>query len=159
MANKLFLDTNILIDFTLRREYDLSATDALFELAEEKKIDLFVSESVITTTFYFLQKEKINSLKVFRELSSCINIIPFRKDILFSQLEHFKEVEDGMLYFMASKANLNFFVTRNIKHFKFQFPSLPVLTPTQFLNFYNSGNDLSKQSSFAHWFSWRRHRC
>ena len=112
-------------------------------MGEEKKLDLFVSESVITTTFYFLQKEKINGLAVLRELSSCVNIIPFKKDILFSQLERFKEAEDGMLYFMASKANLNFFITRNIKLFKFQLPSLPVLTPVQFLKFYNSDNDLS----------------
>ena len=143
MANKLFLDTNILIDYTLRREFELQATDTLFELGEEKKLDLFVSESVITTTLYFLQREKINGLAVLRELSSCINIVHFKKDILFAQLEHFKEAEDGMLYFMASKANLNFFITRKIKHFKFQLPSLPVLTPLKFLNFYNSGNDIS----------------
>ena len=143
MANKLFLDTNILIDYTLRREFDLRSTDTLFELGEERKLDLFVSESVIAATFYFLQKEKISGLAVLRELSGCINIVPFKKDILFSQLEHFKEVEDGMLYFMASKANLNFFITRNIKHFKFQLPSLPALTPVQFLKFYYSGNDLS----------------
>jgi predicted nucleic acid-binding protein len=143
MASKLFLDTNILIDYTLRRKFELEATDALFELAEDKKLDLFVSESVITTAFYFLQKEKINGLAIFRELSSCINIASFKKDILFSPLENFKEAEDGLLYFTAAKANLNFFITRNIKHFKFQLPSLPAMTPTQFLNFYNSGNDLS----------------
>jgi len=143
MANKLFLDTNILIDFTLRREFDLQATDTIFELAEDRKIELYVSESVITTTFYFLQKQKIDGIAILRELSNCINVIPFKKDILFTQIEYFKEAEDGMLYFMASKANLNFFITRNIKHFKFQLPSLPVLTPTQFFNFYNSPNDLS----------------
>jgi predicted nucleic acid-binding protein len=143
MANKLFLDTNILIDFTLRRESELQETDTLFELGEEKKLDLFVSESVITTTLYFLQKEKINGIAVLRELSSCINIVHLKKDVLFSQLEHFKEAEDGLLYFMAAKANLNFFITRNIKHFRFQLPSLPVLTPIQFLKFYNSGNDIS----------------
>jgi predicted nucleic acid-binding protein len=142
MANKLFLDTNVLIDFTLRREFELHATDTLFELGEDKKLDLFVSESVITTTLYFLQKEKIDGVAVLRELSSCINIVSLKKDIFFSQLEHFKETEDGLLYFMAAKANLNFFITRNTKHFKFQLPSLPVLTPVQFLKFYNSDNDL-----------------
>ncbi len=64
MANKLFLDTNILIDFTLRREFELQAVDTLFELGEQKKLDLFVSESVITTTLYFLQKEKIHVLSI-----------------------------------------------------------------------------------------------
>src|SRR5690242_21676561 len=120
MANKLFLDTNILIDYTLRREFELQATDTLFELGEEKKLDLFVSESVITTTLYFLQKEKVNGMAVLRELSSCINFVHLKKDVLFSQLEHFKETEDGLLYFMAAKANLNFFITRDIKHFKYQ---------------------------------------
>jgi predicted nucleic acid-binding protein len=138
MANKLFLDTNILIDYTLRREFELQATNIIFELSEDRKIELYVSESVITTAFYFLQKEKINGLAILRELSNYINVVPLKKDILFSQLEYFKEAEDGMLYFMAAKANLNFFITRNIKHFKFQLPSLPVFTPTQFLNLYNS---------------------
>ena len=138
MANKLFLDTNILLDLTLRRVGELESVDRIFELAEEKKLDLFVSESVITTTLYFLQKEKIDRLAIFRELSDIINIVPLKKDILFSQLEYYKEAEDGILYFMAAKANLDFFITRNIKHFKFQLPSLAALTPTQFItNYYN----------------------
>ena len=134
MAGNLFLDTNILLDYTLRREFELNAVDSLFEYAEEKRINLFVSESVITTTLYFLQKEKIDGLSIVRELSHHINIVPLKKDILFSQLEYYKEVEDGMLYFMAAKANLDFFITRNVKHFKFQLPSLPVITPTYFFS-------------------------
>lgn len=133
MANKLFLDVNIILDFTLERKGELAEIENLFELAEKEKIELYVSESVIATTLYFLQKNKSDALAIVRELSSVVNFIPFKKDVLFFSLEKYKDIEDGLLYFMAAKANMNYFITRNVKDFVFTLPSLPVLTPSKFL--------------------------
>jgi predicted nucleic acid-binding protein len=133
MANKLFLDVNIILDFTLERKGELAEIENLFELAEKEKIELFVSESVIATTLYFLQRNKSDALAIVRELSSVVNFIPFKKDVLFFSLEKYKDIEDGLLYFMAAKANMNYFITRNVKDFVFTLPSLPVTTPSKFL--------------------------
>ena len=69
MANKIFLDTNILIDYTIQRKGELNEIERIFNLAEENKIDLHISESVFATTIYYLQKNKLNTLGIIRELS------------------------------------------------------------------------------------------
>ncbi len=68
-----------------------------------------------------------------RELCKTMSVIPFSKDILYYSLEKYKDTDDGLLYFLASKAKMNYFITRNVKDFIFLFPSLPVLSPTNFL--------------------------
>ncbi len=60
-------------------------------------------------------------------------MVPFAKNILYYPLEKYKDTEDGILYLLASKAKMNYFITRNVKDFNFLFPSLPVLSPTNFL--------------------------
>lgn len=131
--NKLFLDVNIILDYTLEREGELKEIETLFELAEAEKLELYISESVIATVLYFLQKNKLDALTIARELSTVVNFIPFKKDVLFFSLEQYKDVEDGLLYFLAAKANMDYFITRNIKDFLFTLPSLPVTTPAKFL--------------------------
>ncbi|MEO8567567.1 MAG: PIN domain-containing protein, partial [Ginsengibacter sp.] len=133
MINKLFLDTNIIIDYVQERNNELDAIKEIIHLAELEKIELFISESVITTSFYLLQKQKIDALSVLRELCKTIGVVPFSKDILYYPVEKYKDTEDGLLYFLASKAKMNYFITRNVKDFTFLFPSLPVLSPTNFL--------------------------
>jgi predicted nucleic acid-binding protein len=134
MAYKIFLDTNIIIDLLMERNYELDSIYEIFKLAEKGNIDLYISESVITTTFYALRKDrKIDTLSALRELCKTINVIPFAKDILYYQLEKYKDTEDGILYFLAAKAKMNFFITRNVKDFIFLFPSLPVMSPSDYL--------------------------
>ncbi len=133
MVNKLFLDTNIIIDYVQERNNELDAIKEIMHLAELEIIELFISESVITASFYVLQKQKIDALAVLREICRIVHIVPFSKDILYHSIEKFKDIEDGLLYFSASKAKMNYFITRNVKDFTFLFPSLPVLSPTNFL--------------------------
>ncbi len=133
MEYKLFLDTNIIIDFVQERANELDAIKEIIHLAELDKLELFISETVITTGFYVLQKQKIQALPVFRELCKIINIIPFSKEIIYFSVEKFKDIEDGLLYFLALQGKINYFITRNVKDFSFQFPSLPVISPTNFM--------------------------
>ncbi len=134
MAYKIFLDTNIIIDLLMKRKYELDSIDEIFKLGGKEIINLFISESVITTAFYILRKEiRIDTLSAFREICKTMNVIPFSKDILYYPLEKYNDTEDGLLYFLAYKAKMNFFITRNVKDFKFLFPSLPVLSPSNFL--------------------------
>ncbi len=133
MGNKIFLDTNILIDYIQERKNELDAIIEIFKLGEIGKIELYISESIITTAFYVLRKEKIDVISIFRDLGNIVKIIPFSKDIFYYPLEKYKDSEDGLLYFLAAKSKMNYFVTRNVKDFIFVFPSLPVLSPTNFI--------------------------
>jgi predicted nucleic acid-binding protein len=133
MAYKLFLDTNIIIDFVQERKNEFDAIKEIIHLAELQKLELFISETVIATAFYVLQKEKIKALPVLREICKIINTVPFSKDILYFSVEKFKDIEDGLLYFLAFKGKMNYFITGNVKDFIFLFPSLPVMSPTNFI--------------------------
>lgn len=134
MAYKIFLDTNIIVDLFMERNFELDAIDEIIKLSENGLIDIYISESIITTTFYILRKEKkIDALSAFRELCKIINVIPFSKDILYFPIEKYSDKEDGILYFLASKAKMDYFITRNVKDFIFLLPSLPVMSPTNFL--------------------------
>lgn len=134
MAYKIFLDTHIILDFLLERKYDLDAINELFTLAEKGLTDMYISENVVTTTFSILRKEKrIDTLSAFREMCKIVNTITFSKEVLYYSLENFKDKEDGILHFSALKAKMNYFITGNVKDFTFLFPSLPVLSPSNFL--------------------------
>ncbi|HEY5462465.1 MAG TPA: PIN domain-containing protein [Hanamia sp.] len=134
MAYKIFLDTNIIIDLLTERSYELDSINEIINLAGKEIVNLYISESVITSVFYILRKEKkIDPLSAFREMCKTVNVIPFSKDILYYPIEKYKDTEDGILYFLALKAKMNYFITRNVKDFIFLFPSLPVISPTNFL--------------------------
>ena len=134
MDYKIFLDTNIIVDLLMERNYELDAINEIFILAGKEKVSLYISESIIATTFYILRKEKrIDPLAAFREMCKTMNVIPFSKDILYYSLEKYQDKEDGLLYMLAHKAKMNYFITRNVKDFSFQFPSLPVISPANFI--------------------------
>ena len=118
----------------MERKQELDAINEIFNLAGKEIISLYISESIIANTFYILRKEKrIDSLSVFREMCRTVNILPFTKYILYQPIEKYDDKEDGLLYFLALKAKMNYFITRNVKDFTFLFPSLPVMSPTNFL--------------------------
>lgn len=133
MAHKLFLDTNIIIDYVLERTNEMDAIKEMIHLAEYPKTKVFISESVITTCYYILQKHIIVALPVLREIGKVVNTLPISKDILYYPIEKFKDIEDGLLYFLAVINKMDYFITRKGEDFTFLFPSLPVISPTHFL--------------------------
>ncbi|MEO6950104.1 MAG: PIN domain-containing protein [Ginsengibacter sp.] len=142
MASKLFLDTNIIIDLLAERNYELDSIHEIIKLSEKGITDLYISESIIATVFYILRKEKkINTLLALRELCKIVNVISFSKDILYFPIENYIDKEDGLLYFLAAKAKMDYFITRNVEDIIFLFPSLQVISPNNFLKETNL-NDL-----------------
>jgi predicted nucleic acid-binding protein len=134
MAYRLFLDTNIIVDLLMERDFELDAIHEIIKLSEKGIVEISISESIISTTFYIMRKErKINPLAAFREICKTANVLPFTKDILYFPLEKFPDKEDALLYFLALNGKMNYFITRNVKDFTFKFPSLPVVSPSNFI--------------------------
>jgi|SRR5690242_13043119 predicted nucleic acid-binding protein len=141
-VNKLFLDTNIVLDFVLSREGELNEIERIFNLAKEGSFECFISESVITNCIYVLEKDKKDSLQILRTLCSVLKVLPYLPSVLYSSIEVFNDKEDGFLYFLAQHHKMDFFITRNIKDFKNAPLILPVLTPKNFIKYFNS-DDIS----------------
>ena len=118
---KIFLDTNIILDFLGERENFYEPSAKILTLADQKKIKILTSPSSISNTFYVLAKyenakialEKIRKFKLLCSMS-IMNDEVVEKAIN----SDFKDFEDAMQYFSAIASNCDIIVTRNEKDFK-----------------------------------------
>ena len=118
---KVFLDTNIVIDFLGEREGFYEASAKIMTLADKKKIQVYTSPSSISNVFYVLTRyenskialEKIRKFKLLCSMS-------VMDDEVVEKAIHsnFKDFEDAMQYFSALASNCNIIITRNEKDFK-----------------------------------------
>lgn len=136
-VNKLFLDTNVVLDFLLSREEELEEIEQIFNFTKEGLLECFISESVISTCIYFLEKNKQETLPMLRNICTVLKVLPYISSVLYSSIEIFVDKEDGFLYFLAQHHKMDFFITRNIKDFKNAPLILPVFTPKDFIKFFH----------------------
>ena len=120
---KLFLDTNVLIDFILERPLFYQPAAMIVSLADERKIDICVSAlSVVTANFICIERckmpldvyrRKVDFLRNFIEVCSVDS-----SDINSSYEANWKDFEDGVQYFSAIRSGVDYLVTRNVKDFE-----------------------------------------
>lgn len=131
---KIFLDTNIILDFLGERENFYEAAAKILTLADHKKIITYTSPSSISNAYYILSKyespkialEKIRKLKVICKISVMNDEVIER-----AINSDFKDFEDGMQYFSALAENCEIIITRNEKDFKNSM--IPVMNAESFL--------------------------
>jgi|SRR6218665_1443399 len=131
---KIFLDTNIIIDFLGEREGFYEASAKILTLSDKKKIHVYTSPSSISNVFYVLAKyenskialEKIRKFKLLCSMS-------VMDDEVVEKAIHsdFKDFEDAMQYFSALASNCDAIITRNEKDFKNAL--IPVMTAESYL--------------------------
>ncbi len=135
MKEKLFLDTNIVIDLLGEREHFYESAAKIATLADKGKIQIFVSALTYSTTYYLLArfedkeivKEKIKQFKVIAETADLTDRIVDK-----GLTSKFSDFEDSLQYYCAVKMDCNIIITRNGKDFKES--DIPVLTPDEYLN-------------------------
>ena len=131
---KIFLDTNIVIDFLGERANFYQPAAKILTLADQKKIEIYTSPTSISNTYYLLSRfentkialEKIRKFKVLCSISIMDDEV-IEKAIN----SDFKEFEDAMQYFSALASTCALIVTRNEKDFKNAL--IPVLNGESYL--------------------------
>lgn len=131
---KIFLDTNIVIDFLGERENFYEPSAKILTLADKKKVKIFTSPTSITNAYYVLSKfenskialEKIRKFKLLCSMS-IMNDEVVEKAIN----SDFKDFEDAMQYFSAIASNCDIIITRNEKDFKSAL--IPVMNAESYL--------------------------
>jgi predicted nucleic acid-binding protein len=132
---KVFLDTDIILDFLGDRKPFSHAALAIFLAAYNKQVALHTSSNSITTAYYILCK--LTSEKHARELITGlldhITIIPVRHSTLKSAFTSpFKDVEDAVQYHTASTiSSMHCIITRNVRDYKKS--TLNVITSDEFI--------------------------
>ena len=135
MKDKLFLDTNVVIDLLGERELFYSSAAKIATLADKGKIHLIISALTYSTVFYILSrfedkevvKEKIRKFKVIAETADLTDRI-----IDKGLSSKFTDFEDSIQYYCATNMDCNILITRYGKDFKES--DIPVLSPDEYLN-------------------------
>ncbi len=139
---RIFLDTNVLIDFFAdRRPFSIEAA-TLFDYSFKNKINLYISAVSYNNIYYILRQSCSHSetIKMLLELNEWTEIIDVSKDIINKSLKSdFKDFEDAIQYNCAKSINkIDVIVTRNTKDFKTS--SLAILTPKEAVSLITSGS-------------------
>lgn len=133
--NKLFVDTNVVIDLLAKRKLYFEEAAALFSMADRKQVEIAVSSLTMATTGYILmrQMDASGAKRILRKLRLMVRILPLDDKIIDLALndEGFSDFEDAIQYFSARENGRELIVTRNLKDYKAS--RLPVMTGRQFI--------------------------
>ncbi len=131
---KIFLDTNIILDFLGERNGFYLPAAKILTLADFNKIKIFASPISISTTFYVLSKvenQKI-ALEKIKKFKLLCNISIMNDKVIDKAISaNFKDFEDALQYFSAIESKCEAIITRNEKDFKNAL--IPVMQPSSFL--------------------------
>jgi len=138
MIDRLFLDTNVVLDLLGERETFYDYVAKIATLADKGKVSLVVSALSYATVFYVLSKFEDNKavkekLSKFKVIASTSNLTD--KIIEKGLTSKFIDFEDALQYYCALEMNCNLIITRNEKDFKNS--DIPVLTPAEYLESLN----------------------
>tara|TARA_B100000953_G_C17967384_1_gene405034 strand:+ start:537 stop:959 length:423 start_codon:yes stop_codon:yes gene_type:complete len=132
---KLFIDSDVIIDFFTDREPHANPASELFELSEQGKLTLYVSAISINNIYYIVRrflghKKTLEVVALLTEMTEIIGTT--KKEILQALKNDFSDYEDSIQYSSALVIqDLNAIITRNIKDYKNA--SIAVMTPLNFL--------------------------
>ncbi|MBQ7528178.1 MAG: PIN domain-containing protein [Bacteroidaceae bacterium] len=132
---KVFLDTNVVIDFMGEREGFFESASTIFSMIEEGKIHASVSVLTIINCAYILKKaysQEVMFDKV-NDLCQLLDVMPIDK----SQLQNAvnmkpSDYEDAVQYLSALPYHPDLIITRDKKGFS-DF-DIPLMTPAEFVD-------------------------
>ncbi len=132
--NKIFVDTDVILDLLARRIPHFHFSAVLFTFAEMKKLELYTTPLIIANTFYILRKQLGNesAKNVLRKLRILLHIIDSTESIIDKALNSdFSDFEDAIQYYTALEYGIPVILTRNIRDYKKA--SIVVQTPESYL--------------------------
>lgn len=135
MSQRVFWDTNIVLDLLGKREPFYTSAAILATMAERGKFTLIVSPLTFITTQYVLSKfigsnASLNKLRRFKVLCEICQ----QDEMIIEKASNssFSDFEDAVQYNCAVDATCDVIISRNPKDYKLS--ALPVLSAEEFLN-------------------------
>jgi predicted nucleic acid-binding protein len=135
MASKLFIDSDVVIDFFTDREPHVNPASELFDLNEKGEVKLYLSAVSINNIYYIVRRYlgHKKTLEVIEELADMTAIIGTTKQEIIQALNNdFKDFEDSVQYSSAlTIKKIEAIITRNVKDYRNA--KIAVLTPVNYL--------------------------
>jgi predicted nucleic acid-binding protein len=136
MGSSFFLDSDVILDYLLRREpFNVPARE-IFGFAFNKEIQIYFSSLTVANIHYLLRKHYGNegALDKITELASFCKILPVSEREIFAAMKSgFSDFEDAIQHFTAiQNPEIEGIITRNLSDYRKS--QLPVFTPEVFLS-------------------------
>lgn len=133
---RVFLDTNVVIDFLAVRQKFVEDAAKIMTLAFKGNIKVFASAITFSTASYVMARHHANSdenirLTIADFIKVCNVTVVDVDSVLFATQGIFNDFEDAMQYESAVKASCEVIITRNVDDFSDS--ELPVYSPKDFL--------------------------
>lgn len=132
---KIFLDTNVMVDFCAEREPFYSYAATIIEMGHNGNVSLIVSSLTLVNIAYVLRKIKPKELVMQKigQLMNLCSVSPINRLIIHEASSvRLNDFEDAVQYFSALYADADLIVTRDTRGFTGF--GLPVMTPAEFLS-------------------------
>jgi predicted nucleic acid-binding protein len=119
MMDRLFIDSDVILDLIQEREHYPEAL-RLFTLLEENKAQGYVSPLAFANLFYILRKQESNqfAIAVLARIKALLQVLTINEKIVALALSSgFKDFEDAIQYYSALEEKLDYLITRNKKDY------------------------------------------
>lgn len=132
---KVFIDTNVIVDGLILRDYDYQPSRDLIRHIIAGRFKGYICSKQITDIYYIFRKyvqSKEKSLEYIKRISHFFEILPLLKgDILACLNKNQKDFGDSILAEVAKVNMIPILITNNVKDFG-EWPLL-IVSPEQFL--------------------------
>jgi predicted nucleic acid-binding protein len=132
--DKLFLDTNIILDLIEERAPFYIHAQQIFSKSDKNKIQLCTSSLNFANLHFIITKKssKENAVKILLKLKTLIEVLPLDDKVIHLALaSDFRDFEDAIQFYTAVENNISILITRNLKDFKKT--DISVMTAEQYL--------------------------
>ncbi|MCA0446086.1 MAG: PIN domain-containing protein [Bacteroidetes bacterium] len=134
MKNRLFFDTDVILDIALDRKPFSEFGATLLSQVESNHFSGFTSSVIFSNVYYIHRKlaSHAAAISFLRKLRLILTVLPVDDMVIQTALESdLKDFEDSIQYYAALKNKMDFIITRNVNDFKGS--QIPVHTPEEFL--------------------------
>ncbi|MBL4753325.1 MAG: PIN domain-containing protein [Flavobacteriales bacterium] len=118
---KVFVDTDIVLDLLAQRQPNYLFAAHLFTLADKGKVTLSVSALTFGNLHYILAKEFTNkkARQILTRFKVLVKILSVDDKIIELALaSNFSDFEDAIQYYTTIENNITTLLTRNLKDYK-----------------------------------------
>lgn len=131
---KVFVDTDIVLDLLSSREPFYIHAASLFSAADKGEIKLHVSSLCFANLNYILSKQYSvdQARKKLLKFKTLVHVLSVTDKVIELALSSdFRDFEDGIQYFTSIENNVKILLTRNLKDYKTA--QISVMTAEQYL--------------------------
>jgi predicted nucleic acid-binding protein len=137
---KVFLDTNILLDYLITQRAGNPAAERIIEMTVEDKLISYVSPISLLNIFFILRKQRTEQERkeIIESFLEILDITELDLDAIQSGLYiPIEDYEDGVQYMCAAKINADFIITGDQQFHKYNL-ELKRISAEEFLAIYCS---------------------